>query len=966
MATSSTHTGWRYDKENGRLDFYYRGTRVGHITTTGMDLASGLDYTINGVSASGGISNLDEAYDGGGSGSGRTITVDSNAVVFAGDEATQNIFAITNTAGTGALIDLTHTTTSSKDIDGTGSTWSVTGVGGATFTTISGTTLTLSADIDMSASATGTYDIILKDSVADALSIRRAGTDVIVFDTSTPRVTITPATTITGALTASSTITGGGILTISTGGASITGNTTITGDLTVTGTMDWGSSLTVDELILDTDGAALGATVCGLWRDNGGDASFQAIAGKAVKLLIAGTSEMEVGDSATIVNEAGANRDFRVESDNLEYALYVDGAKDSVVIGDNTDISDVDYRLMVGNVAKTLATGQSAALLYVAPTASTTEFTSGTHGYIATAYFAEPNITNAGGGTITTAATVYIADAPTEANSNNAALYIASGALTVLSGAVTLDGGDFLFNNLGADLNFRAESDNLQYALYVDGGKDCVVIGDNTDVSDVDVRLYVGNVAKTLLANQSAAILHVAPTASTTEAPSASTHGYIATAYFAEPNITEGTGDTTVAATVYIADAPTEAETDNDALYIASGDTTMASGSFTIKSGSIVLTSGNLTFTAASDVIIAASTGAALEISDASTKFYAIDTRVTTSAVTTHAFDISDYTLASDSAVVATGLSLAAHTLTYSGSNTVTTQLDTVVIGTRTVAGSAVTVNESNSLLLVAPTESGSITLVATSALRIVNSGGTPTNQYGIYIEDLTVGATLDVGIYIAGADSAAIYVAADPVHLADNVKLGFGTGTGVGAFDASIYYSNADLVIVPNDIGTGLVNIAGGIESSSAAEIIISVDNAAITVGTEGAMRVPFRATTDAAFNDAAGGDIDGCIGVQQDTDNGNLGTFEARVNGSWVSVATAGIEIQGKTLGSRKNPSNKWHDNQIVGEGLVDETICSTCGKKMKVGEPIVLYPNFERTDKNDGTSSLHCVFAHLACAK
>jgi len=54
---------------------------------------------------------LDSSYDQGGQGVGRTITVDTNAVVLAGDEATENIFEITNTAGTGALIALTHTTT---------------------------------------------------------------------------------------------------------------------------------------------------------------------------------------------------------------------------------------------------------------------------------------------------------------------------------------------------------------------------------------------------------------------------------------------------------------------------------------------------------------------------------------------------------------------------------------------------------------------------------------------------------------------------------------------------------------------------------------------------------------------------------------------------------------------------------------------------------------------------------------
>ena len=38
MAVSSIHSGWQYDPSNSRLNFYYRGTRVGHISSGG-DLA---------------------------------------------------------------------------------------------------------------------------------------------------------------------------------------------------------------------------------------------------------------------------------------------------------------------------------------------------------------------------------------------------------------------------------------------------------------------------------------------------------------------------------------------------------------------------------------------------------------------------------------------------------------------------------------------------------------------------------------------------------------------------------------------------------------------------------------------------------------------------------------------------------------------------------------------------------------
>lgn len=892
-------------------------------------------------------------------------------------------------------------------------------------------------------------------------------------------VTIAQAVTVSaGALTVSvggASITGGltvptGGLTVSAGTTSaitstnigltgivaITGATTVTGNLTVTGSLTWGGptaiseALTVDELILDTDGAALANTVCGLWRDNAGDASLQAVSGKEVKFLIASVVEAEIGGSATIFNEASGDRDFRVESANLQYALYVDGGKDCVVVGDDTDISDVDYRLMVGNVAKTLATGQSAAILYVAPTASTTEFSSGTHGYIASAYFKEPNITGAGGDT-TVAATVYIADAPTEATANHA-LYVASGstslqgALTV-TGATLLDGGAFTFNESSADLDFRVESNGLQYALAVDGDKDCVVIGDNTDISDVDYRLRVGNVAKTLVDNQSAAIMSVAPTAATTESGTgATTHGYIATAYFAEPSITHaGTSAITVASTVYINDAPTEGSA-NAALYIASGALIMASGSVTLTSGGITLTNGNLTFAAASDIIMAAATAAALEVSDGTTKYYVVNTQVTQPSITTHTWNISAYTIASADTNVETGWSFAAHTLNYTGAVTVNTQVDTIVLGARTITGdtATLTVAEANTLLAVAPTEGGNVAITAASAIRVINAGGTPTSQYGLYIEDLTVGATNDVGIYIAGADTAAIYVAADSVRLADSVTLGLGTGTGLGAPDATITYNGTNVVINPKVIGTGVIALGSGeagivagsgstlraidvatgglgdvnganltiaaglgtgtgtrgtviiqtpqiagagdnpqtletmmtfgedittlkagsvFQSDGAAEIGISVDNAALVVGTAGSLVVPYLSSTGNAFSDAIGGDNDGCIGINYDSDTGPTATLEARVNGGWLSVAVTGTEIQGRTFGGGKKHGEKWHDNQIIAEGFVDETICAKCGTKMKVGDKIALYANYERIS-TDGSRNLHAIYCHADC--
>lgn len=54
---------------------------------------------------------------------------------------------------------------------------------------------------------------------------------------------------------------------------------------------------------------------------------------------------------------------------------------------------------------------------------------------------------------------------------------------------------------------------------------------------------------------------------------------------------------------------------------------------------------------------------------------------------------------------------------------------------------------------------------------------GTLTNQYGIYIADLTKGGTLDYGIYIAGADTYALYIAADGAYVVGASVFDVGSG---------------------------------------------------------------------------------------------------------------------------------------------------------------------------------------------
>lgn len=45
MAVSATHNGWYWDRTNSRLEFYYRGTKVGHITASAFVPVKAMEVT---------------------------------------------------------------------------------------------------------------------------------------------------------------------------------------------------------------------------------------------------------------------------------------------------------------------------------------------------------------------------------------------------------------------------------------------------------------------------------------------------------------------------------------------------------------------------------------------------------------------------------------------------------------------------------------------------------------------------------------------------------------------------------------------------------------------------------------------------------------------------------------------------------------------------------------------------------
>lgn len=197
----------------------------------------------------------------------------------------------------------------------------------------------------------------------------------------------------------------------------------------------------------------------------------------------------------------------------------------------------------------------------------------------------------------------------------------------------------------------------------------------------------------------------------------------------------------------------------------------------------ITTTSGDLTLnpTASLNVTLTVDDADAFDLSNDTSSYYLVSTINTVTGTVAHTFDTEDAVVASATGAVYTLMAVPGATYTFTGSTQMTSLQETVSVVGPTLATDSVglTIDKATTLALTAPIEGtagGGTTLTAASAVRLLNTSGTPTTQYGIFIEDLTAGATSDYGIWIAGADTAGIVIAsADPLQLG---VAGASTGT--------------------------------------------------------------------------------------------------------------------------------------------------------------------------------------------
>ncbi|MDO8673198.1 MAG: hypothetical protein Q7O66_17470 [Dehalococcoidia bacterium] len=184
-------------------------------------------------------------------------------------------------------------------------------------------------------------------------------------------------------------------------------------------------------------------------------------------LYAAGVEQLRTALGAFVINEGSADVDFRVETDGIQYAIYSDGGKNALVLGSNTDTSSADQLITISRAARTATTTVNYFDLAIAPAGAVT-IPAGTTAVAASMSIAEPNLTATG--TITNAATLYIASQPTEGGTTNSAIRF--GAAANISGTTSIT-----INEDSEDIDFRIESNGNANMFVIDAGLDAMGIG---------------------------------------------------------------------------------------------------------------------------------------------------------------------------------------------------------------------------------------------------------------------------------------------------------------------------------------------------------------------------------------------------------------------------------------------------------------------------------------------------------
>ena len=204
-------------------------------------------------------------------------------------------------------------------------------------------------------------------------------------------------------------------------------------------------------------------------RDN--DIKFSYDNGTTANLLL-DYSAQQISTTGTnfAVNEGGGDHDFRVESDNQSHALFVDASTDRIGMGSSSPDSKLDLFLGTTTSGDYITTG------------NTNRFGNGTSKLLSFKHGYNTPREVAAIGVVTTS------NAPNIDGRGDLYFYTgtsgASDAGSTSTQRLRIDyAGNLVFNDTGANADFRIESDTNSNAFIVDASQDNVGIGGTPNIN---------------------------------------------------------------------------------------------------------------------------------------------------------------------------------------------------------------------------------------------------------------------------------------------------------------------------------------------------------------------------------------------------------------------------------------------------------------------------------------------------
>jgi hypothetical protein len=169
---------------------------------------------------------------------------------------------------------------------------------------------------------------------------------------------------------------------------------------------------------------------------------------------------IDVSYGALIINQDSNDVDFRVESNNNPYMLFMDAGNDKIGIGTNTPYSTLDVSGIIRTCNYVAPTDGSGLELFYTP--------SNGFGYVQSY---DRN-----------------ADAYTRLSLRGSSIIITTAIGSTTRDIIDVSYGAVIINEDSNDVDFRIESNDDANMFFVDGGNNRIGMGTATPLTDLDIR----------------------------------------------------------------------------------------------------------------------------------------------------------------------------------------------------------------------------------------------------------------------------------------------------------------------------------------------------------------------------------------------------------------------------------------------------------------------------------------------